>query len=59
MLRELRGLTARNVADATKLSARYIEGIEEESYKKLPARPYLRGFLFSTQGPSATSPTAS
>ena len=47
MLRELRGLSSRNVADATKLSARYIEAIEDESYKKLPARPYLRGFLFS------------
>ena len=47
MLRELRGLSSRNVADATKLSARYIEAIEDENYKKLPARPYLRGFLFS------------
>jgi cytoskeletal protein RodZ len=47
MLRELRGLTARNVADTTKLSARYVEGIEEESYNKLPARPYLRGFMFA------------
>jgi len=46
MLREQRGLTTRNVADTTKLSLRYVEGIEEESYKKLPARPYLRGFLF-------------
>jgi curved DNA-binding protein CbpA len=45
MMREQRGLTSRNVADTTKLSARYIEGIEEEAYKKLPARPYLRGFL--------------
>ncbi len=45
MLREQRGLTARNVADITKLSGRYVEGIEEEAYKKLPARPYLRGFL--------------
>jgi len=45
MMREQRGLTVRNVADTTKLSGRYIEGIEEESYKKLPARPYLRGFL--------------
>jgi curved DNA-binding protein CbpA len=47
MLRELRGLSSRNVADATKLSARYIEAIEDDNYKKLPARPYLRGFLFS------------
>ena len=45
MMREQRGLSIRNVADTTKLSARYIEGIEEENYKKLPARPYLRGFL--------------
>jgi len=45
MMREQRGLTIRSVADTTKLSGRYIEGIEEESYKKLPARPYLRGFL--------------
>jgi curved DNA-binding protein CbpA len=45
MMREQRGLTARNVADITKLSVRYVEGIEEEAYKKLPARPYLRGFL--------------
>jgi curved DNA-binding protein CbpA len=45
MMREQRGLTARNVADITKLSGRYIEGIEEENFKKLPARPYIRGFL--------------
>jgi hypothetical protein len=45
MMREQRGLTTRNVADITKLNGRYIEGIEEENYKKLPARPYIRGFL--------------
>ncbi len=45
MMREQRGLTARNVSDITRLSARYVEGIEEENYQKLPARPYLRGFL--------------
>ena len=45
MMREQRGLTIRNMSDTTKLSTRYIEGIEEENYKKLPARPYLRGFL--------------
>jgi curved DNA-binding protein CbpA len=45
MLREQRGLSSRNVADITKLSARYIEGIEEEAFKKLPARPYIRGFM--------------
>jgi curved DNA-binding protein CbpA len=45
MMREQRGLTARNVADVTKLNGRYVEGIEEENFKRLPARPYLRGFL--------------
>ena len=45
MMREQRGLSSRNVADMTKLSGRYIESIEEENFKKLPARPYIRGFL--------------
>ncbi|MDA8099979.1 MAG: helix-turn-helix domain-containing protein [Nitrospiraceae bacterium] len=45
MLREQRGMTIQNVADTTKLSARYLECIEEENFAKLPARPYLRGFL--------------
>lgn len=45
VLREQRGLTIRNIADATKVGSRYLECIEEENYAKLPARPYLRGFL--------------
>jgi curved DNA-binding protein CbpA len=45
MLREQRQLSIQNVADITKLSTRYLEGIENESFPKLPARPYLRGFL--------------
>ena len=45
MLREQRKLTVQNVADITKLSSRYIECIENEAFAKLPARPYLRGFL--------------
>ena len=45
MLREQAGLTIRNVADITKIGSRYLEYIESESYLKLPARPYLRGFL--------------
>lgn len=45
MLREQAGLTLRNVADITKISSRYLELIENEAYTKLPARPYLRGFL--------------
>jgi cytoskeletal protein RodZ len=45
LLREQKGLTIRNIADMTKVNARYLELIEEESYQKLPARAYIRGFL--------------
>jgi len=45
ILREQRGLTIRNIADTTKIISRYLEYIESESFKKLPARAYLRGFL--------------
>lgn len=45
VLREQRNLTIRALADITKIGSRYLEYIEEENYKKLPARPYLRGFL--------------
>jgi len=44
-LREQRGLSLRSIADATKISIRYLECIEADQYTKLPARPYLRGFL--------------
>jgi hypothetical protein len=44
-LREQRGQNLRGIADLTKVSARYLEFIEEENYQKLPARTYLRGFL--------------
>jgi hypothetical protein len=45
LLREQRGLTIRNIADMTKVNARYLDLIEEENYQKLPARAYVRGFL--------------
>lgn len=45
ILREQRGITIRSVADTTKIGSRYLEYIEAESFAKLPARPYLRGFL--------------
>ncbi len=45
LLREKRNMSVKHVADITKISARYLELIEEESYQKLPVRPYLRGFL--------------
>ncbi len=45
LMREQRGLSLRNIADTTKVSARYLESIEEEQFAKLPARAYVRGFL--------------
>ncbi len=44
-LREQRAITTRTIADTTKLGTRYIDFIEAENFSKLPARPYLRGFL--------------
>jgi curved DNA-binding protein CbpA len=44
-LREQHGQNLRSIADLTKVSARYLEFIEEENYQKLPARTYIRGFL--------------
>ncbi|MFA5073032.1 MAG: helix-turn-helix domain-containing protein [Nitrospirota bacterium] len=44
-MREQRRLTIRNIADTTKISSRFLDYIEAESFTKLPARPYLRGFL--------------
>jgi curved DNA-binding protein CbpA len=45
LLREQKGLSVRNIAEMTKVSVRYLEFIEEENFKKLPARAYIRGFL--------------
>ncbi len=45
MLREQKSLSLRNIADVTKVNARYLEYIEEENFAKLPARAYIRGFL--------------
>ena len=45
VLREQKSLTVRNIADLTKVSARYIEYIETENFQKLPARAYIRGFI--------------
>ena len=44
-LREQRNITTRTIADITKLGTRYIEFLEAENFSKLPARPYIRGFL--------------
>jgi curved DNA-binding protein CbpA len=44
-LREQGGRDLRTIAGLTKISIRYLESIEEENFRKLPARTYIRGFL--------------
>ncbi len=44
-LREARGLTLEQLADATKIRKPYLKAIEEQDLQNLPARVYLRGFL--------------
>jgi curved DNA-binding protein CbpA len=45
LLRGQSGLSVQHIAEMTKVSVRYLEFIEEENFKKLPARAYIRGFL--------------
>jgi len=45
LLREQRGKDLRAIADITRVGMRFLEYIEEEDYRKLPARAYVRGFL--------------
>jgi cytoskeletal protein RodZ len=40
-----RGLTLREVEEATKIRTRYLEGLEREDYTQLPDAVYVRGFL--------------
>lgn len=43
--RELREITLREISDATKISLRYLQALEEERYDLLPASVFARGFL--------------
>ncbi len=43
--RELREITLREISDATKISMRYLEALEEERFDLLPATLFARGFL--------------
>lgn len=43
--RELREITLREIADATKISMRYLEALEDERFDLLPASLFARGFL--------------
>ena len=44
-LRESRGLTVDRIASATRIPVHYIEALERDDLRALPARPYLRGFV--------------
>ena len=44
-IRETRGISLRQIANASKVGMRYLEYIEEDRHAYLPAPVYLRGFL--------------
>jgi transcriptional regulator with XRE-family HTH domain len=43
--REIRSISLKEIADATKISKRYLEAIEKDDYKVLPAAVFTRGFV--------------
>ena len=44
-LREIRGMTLREVAERTKVGSFHLDCIEQERFDRLPAPVYLRGFV--------------
>jgi cytoskeleton protein RodZ len=43
--REIRGISLKEIADATKVSKRFLEAIERNDYRNLPAPVFTRGFI--------------
>ena len=43
--REIRGISLKEIADATKISKRFLEAIERNDHKTLPAPMFTRGFV--------------
>jgi transcriptional regulator with XRE-family HTH domain len=43
--REIRGISLKEIADATKISKRFLEAIEHNDHKTLPAPVFTRGFV--------------
>jgi cytoskeletal protein RodZ len=43
--REARGVTLRDIADASKISLRYLEALEQDRFDVLPAPVFVKGFL--------------
>jgi len=44
-VRESRGLTLRDVGDSTRISARYLEAIENDDHEQLPSSTFVKGYL--------------
>jgi cytoskeleton protein RodZ len=43
--REIRGISLKEISDATKISKRFLEAIEKNDHKTLPAPVFTRGFV--------------
>lgn len=43
--REMRGISLKEIADATKIGKRFLEAIEQDDWKTLPAPVFTRGFV--------------
>lgn len=43
--REIRGISIKEIADATKISGRFLDAIERNDHKTLPAPVFTRGFV--------------
>src|SRR6266568_7051373 len=43
--REIRGISLKEIADATKISRRFLEAIERNDHRTLPAPVFTRGFI--------------
>src|SRR3954453_11251530 len=43
--REIRGISVKEIADATKISKRFLEAIEKNDHRTLPAPVFTRGFV--------------
>ncbi|MFH1994395.1 MAG: helix-turn-helix domain-containing protein [Nitrospinota bacterium] len=45
VVRELKGITLRDIANETKISVTYLKAIEEENFSEMPEDVYARGFI--------------
>lgn len=43
--REIRGISLKEISDATKISRRFLEALERNDHKTLPAQVFTRGFV--------------